>query len=502
MWPLKTTFNEATVGAGFRISAIGDSITAGCNNNASIGAGGVTSAGALLAITTTSSHYGLPNAQFYLSGATQDEYNDLFTMGLTSDGYHTVANVPFAGSTTSPATTTGTIDMYLPYQSSDNDWLNWASQLSGGAFVRGIPMGFPGKTASYIQGKLGVVLKDLPNAIAELSGANDLKTLVVGDSAATVTARANAIFATRKATWNLIIANGRVPIAMTNFPTRTGYTGWNINWNNCVLRINKLIREYCLSNRNIILCDAHKVLVDPTDVSGQYLAAVTSDGLHLNGNGAYLVGLELYNTLVAAGLNPRSPKCLPDSALESYTLSNVSLQLNDNPLGTGTAGTVTAPATGTAITGWTLTATGTTPATVAGSTPARSDGFGNDQQIIITPTANTDGATLTGTNYTGKVNAGDILQGMCEITISGAAALKNVEFQLNTVSGGKSGLIASGRAVNNTLNQGDKTYTIITPAVMMPPAGSNVQPVIKFVFSGAQAACTVKIGRCAIWKIG
>lgn len=477
---------------GCKLAAIGDSITANCSSYVTPPAGNVTSVGSVMTVTVNS-HLGLAGFPIIVASATQDEYNGVHSMGSGTTAT-VINNISFPGSVTSPAT--GTPVVYMPHVSADTDWLGMCSWLTGGTISRGLPLGFPGKTTSYVASKLAWVYSDDPDICVVMAGVNDMRQITgAGDIGTYV----NAAYANVMSMAAALKANGILPIICTITPISNTVSGWSVSQQHGVLRLNKLLREHCANTRDMVLCDMYAATVSPVSTTGNWKTSYASDGLHPTGLGAYAMASELYSTLIALGIVARNPKLLPTSTAEDYGTNAACLQICDNPLGVNQAGTATAPATGTVWTGWTLARAGVA-STVTGTVPARSDGFGYNQTVEVVSTADGDGFTLTGTNFSGRVTTGQRIFAIAEITVASATALKQLSLHCNIVAGGVAANMLAGRSSSAVLDNTNKTYTIITPIVAAPGA-MNVQPIITAKFSGAGGAL-ISVGRMAIFIVG
>ena len=146
-----------------------------------------------------------------------------------------------------------------------------------------------------------------------------------------------------------------------------------------------------------------------------------------------------------------------------------------------------------------------TPAVTA-SVVSRSDGFGSDQQIVITPAANNDQVTveadfaLASTLWPTVVKAGRTYVAECECTMTGVSGsnLSEIRWNIAAVVGGTTyqTYALNGYADGATLNS-DVTAAHLRTASMILPSGTCSNIKFQFVarFSGAGTALTVKIGR-------
>ena len=474
------------------VAAIGDSITANCCSNTSTT--GVTTDGSLLAITSAS-HGGFNGVSFYLGGSTDDSVNTLYTMGPGTTQASVVAAQPIFGTPKLPPAPGGTITMMKPHVSNDNDWLRMLSELSNGRLIRGLPLGFPGQTTDYISKKVNIVASTYPDYCIELSGSNDIRS---GVSAPT-------ILANRIITWNALLLAGIEPIVLAIPPmNNTAYpTICTTPQFYQILAANKLIQEYCISNR-LIYVDLFSAMTDPLIAApGKMINAYSGDGLHPYNAGALAMATTIHNELVALGKLNGTPVKLTSNVSESYAISSTQNQLQQNPVFTVTGGTVTGPATGTTAGSTTVAVVGT-PTSVASTLTARTDGFGNDIVLTIIPGATDGGATITGATQSGVLVAGDVVQMFAEISIAGAANLSRLEFNLNLVSGGVTASLTANRvgSTTGTVSQANFTRKFITPRMRIP-AATNFNFVLTVNHSGLNAGgTTVKLGRIGIIRNG
>lgn len=198
-----------------------------------------------------------------------------------------------------------------------------------------------------------------------------------------------------------------------------------------------------------------------------------------------------------------------DGAITGTIYIGRGTNLFDNPiLSTATGGTVVAPCTGTAASHIKIQNSNGTP-TVLASVVARSDGIGNDQQIIITPAAASDQVSieadfaLASTLWPTTVKAGRSYYFEFELSLSGVSGSNLTEIRpvISAVVGGVTYQVFGlhGYADGACLNA-DQTALHIRTAPMVLPAGSVTnfkwQMVLRFSASGT--ALTVKVGRVAL----
>lgn len=141
--------------------------------------------------------------------------------------------------------------------------------------------------------------------------------------------------------------------------------------------------------------------------------STADDFLHPNQLGAYLAG----KALSASFLSKASTGSILD------TVNNAAGNLVTNGFVTGTAGTI-ATATGQVATSWIGQGSTAGGATVTYSKVARSDGFGEWQQVEASGTYTGAGKVVRlnrAINVTGLLNAGDVVRAFCEIEVDAGA---------------------------------------------------------------------------------
>lgn len=470
------------------VAAIGDSIVFGCNHYVTASALAI-SGGVLTA--TTALHGATPGSQLFFNGATPDALNGPIVTMASDRIATTIGSIP----TNLPdGVASGSITMALLNSTPENDWLGWASWHAHGKFARGIPLGFQGKGSDYIRGKLPYLLQTDPSAICELSGINDIKTIVTSAStSAEVIAAAEAVFEGRRAIWDQITQAGSIAIPITLTPLNHTYAGWCAQWQRCIDAVNRWTISHCQSRRDHVLVDAHAALVDRASATGNYITGGSGVGLHMTGKSANLTGRTIAEAL--GQVFGRQGRChlLPKSAGDYWGNGATSPQLSSNPTGTsGTAGSVTGGASGVCWTGWSLVAS----AAVASSAVPNSDG---NVDVVLTVSGSAgETITLTSQTYTGQVAAGDVLQYVARIKLAGISGLTRIRGQgLVTVAGIQSSAHV-GYPGFNLLALDNQDFTMISSPMPIHGAG-NVSLSLQFTFA-AGGGGTITVGPPAINK--
>ena len=269
-------------------------------------------------------------------------------------------------------------------------------------------------------------------------------------------------------------------------PTMSGgYSSYTLARNAAMFRLNAWLRQQAASiwaRHGVHLIDLAEIAVDSSSTTGGYKTDYSYDGgLHPSNIGAYFMGKE-----VARVWSKYVPEAnlLVSSRADNYAYDSSIGNLIDNGLfynGTGTG-------------------TGFTGAAVAGgssinSLVARSDGIGQDQQMVITSTADNDGYRLYTGSLHARCSAGDILQFACEITVSDMTNFQGARLQVDYVGTTTRGVADLYHNTSNDLALTEGyTAMLKTPPNYINGTPTSVVATIWTHFTGAGGA-TVKVGR-------
>jgi hypothetical protein len=212
-----------------------------------------------------------------------------------------------------------------------------------------------------------------------------------------------------------LLSAGVVVIIQTGNPIRiTTGGGYQAN-NQYMVIVRKIVLEYCKKNNRVFVYDALKeMLVGSVSAASDSYAASNSVGtfvysadVHPTVNAYYtMAGNEPQLTNAAVGYPSIENELISilDDSVNFAQVGNPYLNLQQNGGMSGTSGTVTGTgASGTAATGWTLTATGTPTLCVGtgGYTPTQvgntnSQNYAFAQRIQLTASAGSQGFTFKG----------------------------------------------------------------------------------------------------------
>ena len=191
---------------------------------------------------------------------------------------------------------------------------------------------------------------------------------------------------------------------------------------------------------------------------------------------------------------PEVPQLLSSNA-DNKTFSASSTNILDN--GLMVAGTTLA-------TGFTSSLTGTGATT--DSLVARADGFGNDQQRVITFGANNDSVRMLTSDLKARISDGDTIVMECEVTPSAMTATRAIRASL-TLTGASSSLTATTMqldATNDLAMVTAQTHVLKTNPITVNLATLGALTIVQgavAAFGSGAGGVTLKIGRWSIRKI-
>lgn len=277
-------------------------------------------------------------------------------------------------------------------------------------------------------------------------------------------------------------------------------------------KVNDFLQNFQARNPGFFHFDASPAIIDPTSTQGAPASNVLLSGsaVHFSNYGAHLVGRK-FNTDFGALVRPTSR--LASSSADAHAIDSNSYQAWRNPLmlvAGGTAGTKTATGGGTSP-------TGTVPDymqvdhVVAGTGACactwipRSDGLGNDLQLIISGAAANDRWTVrNAVNLTASgLSPGDLVQCEAEIIVDSHTNLAALPLFLQFQVDGGSTL--QGNDMRNDTNNITYAQTFTggkykTRPIRIPPGSAltAMQWRVEPRFVTASGAATIRIGRVSI----
>lgn len=472
-----------------KLICIGDSILALGNLQSTPTAINCNGAGL---ITVNSTAHGMwKGARIRISGCTPDYFNGYFTVTdrLDADNFTCTLTgtngsiVTASGSVIRWATLDKNNDVCIPNLANAllHQRMHWLCNYAVGGDTSA-------QTLAWIDKWAG---RGTPDICLVHSGVND----VINDVPyATTTANYVAI-------WNRLISLGIRPVVMTCSPLGSAYVSYTTARGVALHNLNRFIKDYAAQNKTITVVDSCAAVIDSTSTTGNWIAtpANSTDFIHPNNLGAFKIARAVADVL--SGIIPPSTP-LPIAFNDNYGTDSTSFELNDNALMQGTGGTVTAPASGTAPTGYTVSRSGT--ATVVASIVERADGNGNNVRIAMTPAASLDLGQIVRSSLSSRVSAGKTY--VMSANVQGAsinASLRYLEFRLSITMDGYSFTI-NGNSDGGTDGWSSDFDMVLETAPFTIPTGSTVtsfQPSIQFVGNGAGGTMTLDIGEWTVHEV-
>lgn len=439
--------------------------------------------------TVTISGHGMPTGRLIeVQAMTPDTFNTA-SAAITRTGANTFTYAS-PGTDGSATVTLGSV-IDRSWNSSRGYWW-YANMLLGGRLKNVLTAGYGGETTAQRLLRLDTVIAANPWWVIDWGFYNDIGTS--GFTAAVTAANLAAIYA------RLTSAGIRV-IAVTEPPLHASGPKWSAANTEYILAVNRAIRSYATVNQNVVVADCYPLLVDATNTTnrGAILSGMDdTDNIHAVGKGQYYVAKAIYNAVNSLiPLNSPLVNCTAEALVTAQGAYNVI----DNAPWTNSGGTVTSPATGTAATGITVERlSGSTGACVA-SVPARADGVGYDQQMIVTPAgveswimrSNTGSAIILG------LTGGEYRRLILSLAVSGVAGstlLACYAYFSVTVDGVSYQTTLGGSIVSPNQLTEDYSGVLVSEPTLIPVGTiTNASWAVRADFSGTGSAVTIKVGR-------
>lgn len=398
--------------------------------------------------------------------------------------------VTYASTGSDGAASGSSMRMYNRQQTSDQSWASWSNMLLGQRFNILNNGAIGGATIDYLQSRLKSLVYDYaPAYVFVMAGINNV---VSSDTAAQIITKLKTLYT------SLLTHNYKV-VALTILPLGSGYGGY-ATYAPKIQIINDWIRRYAQTTKGMILVDAYAAIVDPLAATkGSAATGMLSDNLHPSAKGAYTIAKAVKSAL--QNIVPAVSTLVCNNA-DNYGNDASNLNMIDNGFWTATGGTLGSNTSGTVASGWVCETTNAATTAVA-SVPARADGFGYDQQMVVTP-GGAHSATAR-VNIASRLTAGASYQIECEVSMSGVSGSNLAAIQA----------YINGTAYSATLNLGisnalslttfpteDFTATFKSEVFTVPAAGYTVGTLyVSARFGAAGTALTMKVGRVSVRKV-
>lgn len=276
-------------------------------------------------------------------------------------------------------------------------FINWAQVLNPGLFTfdvwydatvrqgweptgpgstvsfRGANAGVGGQTSAQILDRHRYLLDSVDCEVVVISaGTNDMASVPAETIARNRQMLADAFIAAGK----LVIL---LPVQMRSDVTWPAVSGYRKKCH----YVNQKARELVDSRQNCFLFDWNEYWVDFNSANGNPKAGYSPDGIHHNTLSAYTIGKK-FGEFLARILPPGSRRVVAPDDLYDAALNPLGNKAA-NPMLSGTAGTVSAPVTGSCADGYRILRNTAIGCACAASKEARADGRGNYQVLTFTP---------------------------------------------------------------------------------------------------------------------
>ena len=365
---------------------------------------------------------------------------------------------------------------------------HWLSGLSQQRIQtdRTLNFGVNGETSTFITLRGSYVRSKLSDLIVFWGGANDA-TFVTNINQANEAVRRYNVALTRA--YNTAMSAAK--LFMLIVPTPRSISS-NLPALSTHFRLMDAARKFAAVNRDVILVDATRKLLDYTSAAGAPLTGITYDGLHLNNQGMPIVAGEAL-TALAPYIDPIVPDMMggPASIFDAVYMPDGNVVGADSQMA-GTAGTLGANGAGVLADNWTyfansnggtvasLVATGskvTHPVTNqimqrtvhSGTYTSAGNGTLNSAASVI--------LTKTLTDFSGFQVGGDY-EAMCDLIVAadpGARDIAGIELRLSLTMNNGAKVVADGSVYGEVLSGAGYTMRLRTPKrriTSVPTAGS------------------------------
>ena len=298
--------------------------------------------------------------------------------------------------------------------------------------------------------------------------------------------------------------SGKRGLLINATPVAAGQANASLSNMRKLAAVNQHMAKYGRA-KGVLIYDASAAIVLGSDANGYAQSALMqADLIHYAHTGARVMGAAL-----ATLMSPELPiyPILPSSQADSYSATDNPNQLCTNPLMVGS----TAVSGGTGLTGNMPTGRAVSAAggtfTGTSAVAARSDGYGQDWTITVTAASAPDARMFLTLepDMTASVTAGDILQAVAQVEITGATNLKGQLFRLQPSGAADyAGIheITSEGSLIAEYSQADMTGGIfITPPLMLPAGSTNLRLFLELQWSSSTAAAVIKVSRVGVNRL-
>lgn len=394
---------------------------------------------------------------------------------------------------------TGINNSGTTYANTVNGWWCWMQALLGHPFQHLVNAAVSGHTAAQIAGKVQAIEDYMPCTILLDGGHNNIMVASQGDVAQAI--------ADMGPLMDYLHDRGNSVIFVPTGPLDNSYSGgegYSDANQSQLLQLNAWLARKC-ADLGFIFIDSYEAVMDATSVDGEPVANATYDGWHYAQKGAYLVGEYVADKL--AGLVPSRYPLVTSQLDDSNVTDGNAEQAVPNPMHTTTSGgTAGTGASGTVAGSRICQRFGAGGTTAVCSVVARADGFGSDQRMVITSTANNDAFTCRTFDFASELANSDIIEVACAVSVSSIAALKALYLYVAIDVGGTTynlyDLYPLG--AGDWLTSGTYDDLVLKTQRFQLPASGAINSAIAYVIAtfSASGGATVDIGRWSCRILG
>jgi lysophospholipase L1-like esterase len=311
-------------------------------------------------------------------------------------------------------------------------YIQYANQLLKGRLQVTKNLGIGGNKTDQMLARINDVLDQSPSICVVLGGYNDIGAFTSSQTIANLTA-----------IYDILASKNILVVAMTMIPLASGGTKFSAVNVEYTLAVNRAIRNYCMTSKNVVLADCFRLMVDKnatTNKGSSLPNMIHADNVHQSNRGAYMMGKSIYN--VINSLVPQTAWSTSTCSAESSGNGVSNFNVIENAPSIATGGAVSAPVTGVAATGITVERNaGSTGASVA-SVVTDTDGT-LFQRLAITAggteswnaRSNTGGTIVTKftTGESRRLSAriktsGIIGSGLLNMTLTGSITVDGIQY--------------------------------------------------------------------------
>lgn len=258
---------------------------------------------------------------------------------------------------------------------------------------------------------------------------------------------------------------------------------------------------------NLYVFDAYDATVDRITGLPRTNFLKASDNLHMTPKGADAIAAAAYP--VFDKLFPANMLYIGSTAATVRANTDNTKRINVNPFFQGSGGTAVGAVSGTIAQNIRAGYSGTVSSAVA-SLVARSDGFGNDQQIVCS------GMAAGAYAFVGTISAdalplfthdgNNYILGIAHVSVSGQTNIKGIEAYITTTIGGVgntcSGMLPKAESVAEAINT-DYSGWIMTPIHKpLPGTITALSLGVRATSLSAGGAVTLRVGRMEFINLG